>query len=447
MFDVDRWTPREAGRLLRLDEASRRLADSAEAHGAEVIDLGASREGRPIQMVRFGDGQHRSLWYGGPHANEPVGIATIVHLGERLATSPELIPDGHGFDLVLCVDPDGYVENEDWFGTRDVIDPDAYYEHLYRPPADGWPDWDLPVEWTAPAGVTHSRAPGLPETRALIAAAELSRPEVMVALHNGEVGKAYFHVVGSADDPLADRLSEIPGRHDIPLAVSPIDMPGLTPLAPGVFPLPDVAALYQPMLDPEAVDPLAVLPHGESAAAWSQRRFGTTTLVPETPYWTAEESTPDHGLSVGQLALETGQQIVAWTERLSASLARNERWLAGQSGRARAVADCPPMLSGLGSNLMAWGRTDAGAAPATAEDVNKYRVMLGLCLLQRYRGMFLGALVRAGAPQEVVLEAREDFAAGMEDLARIGFRSHPIASIIAVHVSAGLTAIESVARS
>src|SRR6185312_15264501 len=52
---------------------------------ARVERLGLSRGGRPIDLVSVGSGSRAALIVGAPHANEPIGCATIVRLLMRLA--------------------------------------------------------------------------------------------------------------------------------------------------------------------------------------------------------------------------------------------------------------------------------------------------------------------------------------------------------------------------
>ena len=128
-------------RLLPLEEARSRLGAAAEAVGAESLVLGSSREGRPIELVRFGSGEQRVLWYAGPHANEPIGVTTIVELAERLVARPDLLAGPIGWDLVLNVDPDGHVRNEAWMDTPS--DNQSYFRHFFRPPIA----WTTVVFW------------------------------------------------------------------------------------------------------------------------------------------------------------------------------------------------------------------------------------------------------------------------------------------------------------
>jgi hypothetical protein len=101
-------------RFLTWTDAEARVQAAAQKVGAQIVTVGESREHRPLHLYRFGKATRRTFWYAGPHANEPVGVSTVVSLAEALAAHPEYL-DTIGFDLMVCVDPDSHVANEHWF--------------------------------------------------------------------------------------------------------------------------------------------------------------------------------------------------------------------------------------------------------------------------------------------------------------------------------------------
>src|SRR5690606_35064038 len=96
------------------------MLDSAHGVAASHPDLvsiervGSSTEGRPIEMVRIGDGPQRLLLYALPHPNEPIGAVLVQFLLEELVAN-EALRRGRSWYLLPCVDPDGTVLNEGWF--------------------------------------------------------------------------------------------------------------------------------------------------------------------------------------------------------------------------------------------------------------------------------------------------------------------------------------------
>jgi hypothetical protein len=416
---------------LPLAEAEARLGAAATGLGADRVPLGRSREGRPLELVRIGAGDRRVLWYAGPHANEVVGVATVVALAERLAAHPDPLAGDTGVDLLLCVDPDAYVRNEPWFAAE--IDPTAYYRHFHRPARDEWPDYDFPV-----AHRTLVREPRMPESAAMRAALERSGPALMVSLHNGELHGVHGYVRGE-DPALAAALSTVPGRVGLPAEELPLDDPTAAPLAPGVFAYPRFEETWDAVLASPAPDPAALLPMGDSAASWAATRFGTATVLVEVPHWTLAEPPPAEG-TVGDLLRRTGAALTAFRAGLAETLDAAD--LPDTDLRVRSCRDAVPMLAGLCGGFDLWAGSEVGARRATSGDVGRIGIMLGACLPQRYRGMLLGALLDAGAPAELVVAARREFDTGMAAIRSVPLRAVPFATMVEAQLAAGVLATD-----
>ncbi|MEU9880876.1 hypothetical protein [Streptomyces phaeochromogenes] len=444
---MERWDdllrPRSRTGLLTLAEAETRLRSVASELGAERVKLGQSRAGRPVELVRIGAGPRRSFWYGGPHANEPLGVSTIVELAERLAARPGLLAGDIGFDLLLCIDPDAYVLNERWFAP--VINMADYYRGFYRQAMDECPDWDLPVAYRSTSG-TLRRAPKLPETLALLSGLELSRPYVLNALHNAELGGVHFCVLG-AGDGLAQRLSALPARFGMPREEAMLDDPGAEPLAPGVFGLPDLTPAYEAVLQSGHEDPASLLPLGESAAAWCAAQFGTVTVVAEIPYWSASGQRSNAGETLGDLARGTAwtlNEFAAWLDDFAVT---HVAYLPMSDPHARSTLNAVGMMTRIAAGLGAWADSDAAKGPATSDAVARYELMLGLCLPQRYRSMLLSALTAAQAPPSVTVAAEAAFQHGLDALAAIPCTAYPVTELIDLQLTAGLIATDHVTSS
>ncbi|MGO3363725.1 MAG: hypothetical protein ACTIL2_14920 [Corynebacterium sp.] len=428
--------------LLPLAEADARVLAASRAVGAEVIEVGQSRQGRPITLHRFGTSPVRSLWYGGPHANEAVGVSTIVTLAEALAAQPGYL-DKCGFDLITCIDPDAHALNEHWFPGFDG-DPATYFSQMYRPPMDEFVDWDMPVEITNSHG-TFRREPRHPEGRALFAALELSRPAVVMALHNAEIGGMYYHQIGGTPE-LASALSRIPAEFGIPAEPTPIDAPDAAPLAPGVFPLPGVTDMFGPLIDATPDDPTSVLTMGESAMTWSLG-YGAVSIVPEIPFWSPVEPRPKQDATLADVAGASAQRLAASADTLSGLCTRYADSLPESNARARSVRDAVGMLRGLSALLTSLGDGPHGTQPATPEDVRRWGIMLGLSTPQRYVGMLLNALEDAApenaAPGDAVDEVRDLFDTNTDLLNRYSYRFHGIGTLVDIQLATGFTAIDS----
>ena len=436
---MERWDdllgPRSCTGLLTLAEAETRLARAASVLGAERVELGRSRAGRPLELVRIGAGPRRSFWYGGPHANEPLGVSTIVELAERLAAWPSVLTGDIGFDLLLCIDPDAYVLNENWFAP--AINRADYYRGFYRQALDECPDWDFPVVYRSTSG-TLRRAPRLPETLALLSGLELSRPFVLNALHNAELGGVHFCLRGERDG-LAQRLSALPARFGMPREEAMLDDPGARPFAPGVFAMPDLTSAYEAVLQSGHEDPASLLPVGESAAAWCMR-FGTVTVVTEIPYWSASAQRSGAGETSGDLARGTARTIDEFAAWLADFTTTHEEYLPTNDPHARSAVNAIGMMTRFAASLNAWADSDAAGAPATSDAVARFEVMLGTCLPQRYRGTLLSALYATEAPPSITEAAEQAFRAGLDALAAIPCTAYPITELIDLQLTAGLVA-------
>ena len=439
---MERWDdllrPRSRTGLLTLAEAEARLARAASSLGAERVKLGKSRAGSPLELVRIGAGPQRSFWYGGPHANEALGISTIVELAERLAAWPSLLAGDIGFDLLLCIDPDAYVLNENWFAP--AIDMADYYRGFYRQAMDEQPDWDFPVDYQSASGSLR-RAPHLPETLALLAGLELSRPFVLNALHNAELGGVHFCIRGDSEG-LAQRLSALPAQFGMPREEAMLDDPGAETFAPGVFGVPDLTSAYEAVLQSGHDDPASLLPLGESAAGWCAR-FGTVSAVAEIPYWSASGQRSGAGETQGDLARGTARTMHEFTAWLGDFAATHEAYLQASDPRARSTLNVVGMFTRFAAGLSAWADSEAAQAPATADAVARFEVMLGICLPQRYRGMLLSAVTTAQAPPSVIAAAEDAFQHGMDALAAIPrIAAYPITELVDLQLTAGLIATD-----
>lgn len=81
----------------------------------EGVEIGRSREGRPITGYRFGDGRLNINLVGGCHADEPVGPRLLAHLA-ALLSSPAGAPIRSlaRWTVVPHVNPDGAAVNAPW---------------------------------------------------------------------------------------------------------------------------------------------------------------------------------------------------------------------------------------------------------------------------------------------------------------------------------------------
>jgi hypothetical protein len=425
-------------RLLPLEEARSRLGGAAaEAVGAESLVLGSSREGRPIELVRFGSGEQRVLWYAGPHANEPIGVTTIVELAERLVARPDLLAGPIGWDLVLNVDPDGHVRNEAWMDTPSDIQ--SYFRHFFRPPIAEYPDWDLPLHYESDGG-RIDREPAMPEGRALLSALEISRPVAIVALHNAEIGGLHFYVTGP--EGLVDRYVGLLQSYGMPVEERPVDDPAAARLAPGVFEMPRLDAVCEQLLASGHPDPASLLPMGDLAGNWAHKQLGTTSVIAEIPLWSVTSPLTTSAQDESELALQTAGVLQSEAARLKSLVGDHAASFGAGDPLARGTLDGISVLSQMAAGLEAWSGMEALRRPVTEDAIGRYQVFLQRALPQRYWGMALQTLLAAGAPDDAVRRAQEAFDAGLRELLSLELVAHPLEKLVELQIDSGLQLIQ-----
>ncbi|MCZ9336744.1 dehydrogenase, partial [Streptomyces sp. TRM76130] len=98
-----------------VDELRSRAAALAARHPdrARLRRVGTSRAGQPLWLLSLGHGDRQALVVAGPHANEPVGGATVLRLATRILGDARLTEGADAtWNLLLCLDPDGSRRNE-----------------------------------------------------------------------------------------------------------------------------------------------------------------------------------------------------------------------------------------------------------------------------------------------------------------------------------------------
>ncbi|HWQ16461.1 MAG TPA: hypothetical protein VNL13_01325, partial [Sulfolobales archaeon] len=76
--------------IAELYESSRMLY-SSNRDIAELIDIGVSRAGLPVQALIIHGGEKRVLAFGFPHPNEPIGSLTLDFLSWYLVKNRDLL--------------------------------------------------------------------------------------------------------------------------------------------------------------------------------------------------------------------------------------------------------------------------------------------------------------------------------------------------------------------
>jgi hypothetical protein len=247
---------------------------------ARIETVGASSEGRPIDLLTVGHGRRRLLCVGAPHPNEPIGTLTIDCLARLLCEDDELRAR---LDVTLYAipvsDPDGFVLNEGWF--EGAFSPLHYARHFYRPPHREQ------VEWTFPVDYKTLRFP-VPTCEAATVMRVMQRvhPTTFYSLHNAGFCGVYFYV--SHDRPgLYRRLHDLVATTGLPLHRGEPEVPYLRTLAPAIYALFGIADTYDYLARTLGEDPAPIIEAGTSSDDWLRGIVDAFSIVCELPYYTS----------------------------------------------------------------------------------------------------------------------------------------------------------------
>ncbi|MEV2210216.1 M14 family zinc carboxypeptidase [Streptomyces sp. NPDC050997] len=249
-----------------VDELGARAAALVARHPEEarLRRAGTSRAGTPLWLLSVGHGSRQALVVAGPHANEPVGGATVLRLAERALADPTLTSGADAtWNLLLCLDPDGLRRNEGWLHGPYTLG--RYFRNFFRPGFLEQPEW-------LPDGAA---AAALPETRALLDLQDELRPFFQCSLHGVDVGGGFVEL--TRDLPgLAQRVAHTAARLAIPRELGPYDTLYWPRLGPAVYRIPP----------PSPGDLAAAITEAAVESTWYHpHRHGTVTAVVEAPMW------------------------------------------------------------------------------------------------------------------------------------------------------------------
>ncbi|MET8817910.1 M14 family zinc carboxypeptidase [Streptomyces rochei] len=249
-----------------MDELGARAAALAARHPrhARLRRVGTSRAGTPLLLLSVGHGSRHALVVAGPHANEPVGGATVLRLAERALADPRLTEGADAtWNLLLCADPDGLRRNEGWLSGPYTLD--RYARNFFRPGFLEQPEW-------LPDCPDHA---ALPETRTLLALQDELRPFLQCSLHGVDVGGGFVEVTHDLPG-LAQRIAHTAARLGVPRELGAYDTLYWPGLGPAVYRIPP----------PRLGDLTAAITEAAVDSTWCHpQRYGTVTAVVEAPMW------------------------------------------------------------------------------------------------------------------------------------------------------------------
>ena len=260
-----------------LDESTRRLAERF-PQTVELIPLGHSRMGSPIQAIKIGSGKKTGLLFAMPHPNEPIGSMMLEFFTTRLAED-DALRDSLDFTwyIIKCIDVDGTRLNEGWFKGPYTIT--NYARHFFRPPGHLQVEWTFPIDYKT----LHFDKP-LPETQALMKLIEEVKPDFVYSLHNAGFGGVYAYVSHDIPAYYPDfyRLVE---SEDLPLHLGEAEAPYATKYADAVFSTLGTEDGYDFLEKNGVADPAEVINSGGSSAAYASQFNDAYYLVCELPYF------------------------------------------------------------------------------------------------------------------------------------------------------------------
>ncbi|MFI2506432.1 M14 family zinc carboxypeptidase [Streptomyces sp. NPDC018972] len=378
-----------------VDELGARAAALVAQHprDARLRRVGASRAGIPLWLLSVGHGSRQALVVAGPHANEPVGGATVLRLAERALADPRLTEGADAtWNLLLCLDPDGLRRNERWLTGPYTLG--HHFRNFFRPGFLEQPEW-------LPDGAA---AAALPETRALLALQDELRPFLQCSLHGVDVGGGFVEL--TRDLPGLDRrVAGIAARLGVPRELGAYDALYWPGLGPAVYRIPpprrrDLAAA----ITEAAVESTWFHPHG----------YGTVTAVVEAPMWGVT--------AVGDGSPYAG--VEAELRSVSRTLRQDTRLLAGLTDRIRpylgGVPDAARLLAPVDDYLLVCpGLADAWDPDCGNDSAHPLPPMTtaGLAAL-RLSGRRL-ALRTAGLLHQLVTRSGHDPAGALPELDRL----------------------------
>jgi predicted deacylase len=191
--------------------------DSSEgASSAMGSTIGWSIEGRPIEVVRFGEGAAARLIVAGIHGgSEANTTALALELVEFLSSHPDAVPQGITLYVLPLLNPDGAARATGPEGRTNArgVDLNRNWPALWQP------EWNRSGCWSLGPTSAGSRPASEPETMSLIQFISAVKVEALISYHSAALG-----IFAGGQPPEADslRLAEsLAGVSDYPYP--PID--------------------------------------------------------------------------------------------------------------------------------------------------------------------------------------------------------------------------------
>ena len=170
-----------AGEDLRAEQRDLRPTSSER----RTLVIGYSVEGRPIEVLRFGEGSRARLIVAGIHGGSEANTTSLAgELMAHLQAHPEAVPDGMTLYLLPLLNPDGAARASGPQGRANARGVDLNRNW----PAAWQPTWSRSGCWNLRPTTGGDRPASEPETMSLIQFISASRIEALINYHSAALG-------------------------------------------------------------------------------------------------------------------------------------------------------------------------------------------------------------------------------------------------------------------
>lgn len=435
-----------------LDESSRALAGEF-PDAVELIELGTTRQGRPLLCLKIGDEPRNAPMFGTPHPNEPIGTMLCEHFSRCLASDEGLCRElGYTWYIVKDWDADSLELNKGWLKGPYTIT--NYSRNFFRPAGFRQVDWTFPLDYKT----LHFHSP-LPETLAMMELIDRIQPRYICALHNSGFGGVYWYETEKTPEIWAG-MRQAALDQGLPLHLGEPEAPWCVEWAPAVYEMTGAEQAYDYMerYGEPGTDPAEGIAYGSCASLYAAERYGSFTIQTELPYFfdpRIDDQTP-----IDRSRRDVMTENLDW-ERSSQTfmhdtLAVSQKYMDPEN----------PFLLGIVGAISAGSdaamRAMIASNPDFAKPATQAQALDSLLVAKFYRLLSYGMLVRANESELALMDERgEDdpqkrealergFALALDGHAELAasleeafdYQVVPIKKLVAVQLSCALLAAD-----
>lgn len=251
----------------------------------EVFKAGESRKGCPIYCMKIGDGSKNAFMFGCPHPNEPMGCMLLEYFSRYLCENEDFREDmDYTWYIIKSIDVDGTKLNEKWFKGPFTLS--NYARNYFRPAGYEQAEWTFPMQYK-----NYTFDKPIPETQVLMKIIDEVKPTFMYSLHNAGFGGTYWYLTHDIPE-LWDSFYNVSKKQNIPIHLGEPEINYIVPYAPAIYPMIDLTEEYDYYEEFADEAPETLLNYGTSSGGYA-RKYGTTTLLTELPYFFEERIQSD----------------------------------------------------------------------------------------------------------------------------------------------------------